>query len=404
MAGTLQSPIDERPTGLGDPASQAFWRHPIAPLAGLGVAGLLSLFAIWSQPVGVVAVGLVLLAALTALVRERSVSSLEAERRVEAEHVARILQGLSRSGSSDEIAAAIIADLATGTGADHTVVVRYRPEDHAVDATLAGARPGDPTTTTRLPVSDLDLTEAGAVDADVGAVVTRRLEARVRTEFALTSTIVAPIRTARGVTGVIVLARRTDEAWPRAARRILQAAALEAAAALDRVESHRVAETNASTDPLTGLPNRRYFDEFSRLLAGRRRSNDGVGILMIDIDHFKRINDRFGHDAGDAVLRAVAGAIARAVREGDVPARFGGEEFVILLRDPSSAVALEVAERVRGAVAALDLRDVGPTGQTVSVGVAVQVDPGEPIEDLLAAADRALYRAKRAGRDRVVAA
>jgi diguanylate cyclase (GGDEF)-like protein len=87
-----------------------------------------------------------------------------------------------------------------------------------------------------------------------------------------------------------------------------------------------------------------------------------------------------------------------------VPARFGGEEFVILLRDPSTAVALEVAERVRTAVAGLDLRAVGPTAQTVSVGVAVQVDPDEPIADLLAAADRALYRAKRSGRDRVVAA
>ncbi len=398
MAGTLQSPIDERPTGLGDSDPRALWRRPLAPLAGLGSAGLLALVAIWSQPLGVVAVALVLLAATAAVVRERSVTSLEAERRAEAEHLARILQGLSRSGSSDEIAAAVIADLGTGTGADHTVVVHYRPEDRALDATLAGARPGDPTTTTRLPASDLDPSD------QAGTAVTERLEARVRTEFALTNTLSAPLRTAHGVTGVIVLARRTDERWSTTARRVLQAAALEAAAALDRVESHRVAEANASTDALTGLPNRRYFDEFSSLLAGRRRANDGVGILMIDIDHFKRINDRYGHDAGDAVLRAVAGAIAGAVREGDVPARFGGEEFVILLRDPSTAVALEVAERVRLAVGGLDLRAVGPAAQSVSVGVAVQVDPNEPIEDLLAAADRALYRAKRAGRDRVVAA
>ena len=398
MAGTLQSPIDERPTGLGDPASPTLLRRSGAPLAGLALAGLVALVALWSQPVGLLAVAVVLAAALVAVVRERGVTSHEAERRVEAEHVARILQGLSRSASSDEIAAALIADLAAGTGADHTVVVRYRAEDHALDATLAGARPGDPTTTTRLPVSDLDPGDAAGTD------VTDRLEARVGTEFALTNTLVAPLRTARGVTGVIVLARRTDGPWPASARRVLQAAALEAAAALDRVESHRAAEANASTDALTGLPNRRYFDEFSALLAGRRRSDDAVGILMIDIDHFKRINDRFGHDAGDAVLRAVAGAIAGAVREGDVPARFGGEEFVILLRDPSRDVALEVAERVRAAVAALDLRAIGPSEQTVSVGVAVQDVPGEAIDDLLAAADRALYRAKRAGRDRVVAA
>ena len=398
MAGTLQSPIDERPTGLGDPTAQAPWHRPAAPLVGLGLAGLLAFITIWNQPLGVVVVGLVMAAAVLALVRERSVTSLEAERRIEAEHVARILQGLSRSASADEIAAAITADLGRVTGADHTVVVRYRADDHALDATLAGTRPSDPSTTTRLPVSDLDPAD------DLGTAVTDRLQARVRSEFALTNTIAAPLRTLRGVTGVIVLARRTDDPWSDAARRILAAAALEAAAALDRVESHRLAETNASTDALTGLPNRRYFDEFSSLLAGRRRMNDGVGILMIDIDHFKRINDRFGHDAGDEVLRSVATAIAGAVREGDVPARFGGEEFVILLRDPSTAVALEVAERVRQAVAALDLRAVGPSAQTVSVGVAVQVDPDEPIEDLLAAADRALYRAKRAGRDRVVSA
>ena len=88
-------------------------------------------------------------------------------------------------------------------------------------------------------------------------------------------------------------------------------AAIEATAALDRVESHRSAEARASTDALTGLPNRRYFDEFCALLAGRRRADDAVGVLMVDIDHFKRINDRYGHDAGDEVLRAVGGAIAR---------------------------------------------------------------------------------------------
>ena len=125
---------------------------------------------------------------------------------------------------------------------------------------------------------------------------------------------------------------------------------------------------------------------------------------MVDIDHFKRINDRYGHDAGDAVLRAVGGAIAGAVREGDVPARFGGEEFVVLLRKPSGRIAVEVAERVRSAVGALDLRAIGPSSVSVSVGVAVQDEPEEPVADLLPRADRALYRAKRAGRDRVEAA
>ena len=116
---------------------------------------------------------------------------------------------------------------------------------------------------------------------------------------------------------------------------------------MSRAYSQLAAETQASTDALTGLPNRRYFDEFCGLLARRRRSGDAVGVLMIDIDRFKVLNDTHGHATGDEVLRGVGGAIVAAVREDDVPARYGGEEFVVLLRNPSPEVALEVGERVR---------------------------------------------------------
>ena len=125
---------------------------------------------------------------------------------------------------------------------------------------------------------------------------------------------------------------------------------------------------------------------------------------MIDIDRFKALNDRHGHAVGDDVLRAVAGAIVAAVRDDDVPARYGGEEFVVLLRNPASGVSVDVGERVRSAVRALDLSEYGVGEVSVSVGVAVAAHPGERIGDLIVAADRALYRAKRAGRDRVVAA
>ena len=97
-------------------------------------------------------------------------------------------------------------------------------------------------------------------------------------------------------------------------------------------------------------------------------------------------------------------AIVSAVREDDVPARYGGEEFVVLLRNPSQEIALEVGERVRSSVAALDLRRFGVDAVSVSVGVAVAMRADQPIGDLIAEADRALYRAKRGGRDRVVAA
>ena len=240
-----------------------------------------------------------------------------------------------------------------------------------------------------------------------------RIAARVRRTYGLSHTLAAPLTAApltsehgvveHGVIGAIVISRRVADAWPETTRRLLGGAALEASTALARVYSHRAAETQASTDALTGLPNRRYFDEFCGLLARRRRAEDAVGVLMIDIDLFKRLNDTHGHDTGDEVLRAVGGAIIAAVREDDVPARYGGEEFVVLLRNPSREVALEVGERVRVAVRGLDLRDLGVSRVTVSVGVAVAQLPDEPIADLVKSADRALYRAKRAGRDRVVA-
>jgi two-component system cell cycle response regulator len=125
---------------------------------------------------------------------------------------------------------------------------------------------------------------------------------------------------------------------------------------------------------------------------------------MIDIDRFKRLNDTFGHAVGDHVLRDVAKAIAGAVREDDVPARFGGEEFAVLLRNPSPEIAVEVGERVRRAVEALDTRSLGVPSVSVSVGVAVETVPDRPIQAVIDDADRALYRAKRAGRNRVVAA
>ena len=235
------------------------------------------------------------------------------------------------------------------------------------------------------------------------AAVTERVADRVRAAFGLSHTLTTPLRTFDGVIGAIVLSRRESSAWPESARRLLRVAAGETAAALERADSFRAAEASAATDPLTGLPNRRYFDEFSALLAGRRRSGDAVAVLMIDIDKFKGLNDTYGHPTGDRVLKSVADAITTAVRDQDVPARIGGEEFAVLLRNPGPEVAIEVGERVRNAVRDLDLRSIGVPGVSVSVGVANATAADESIQALLDRADQALLRAKRAGRDRVIA-
>jgi diguanylate cyclase (GGDEF)-like protein len=396
VVGTLRSPLGTSRSGSVDPRLRGPWRLFATSFGLLVSAAVVIAVADPGRPVGLAVLGLVALGVIGAGVHQRAVATLEATRRAEAEHVARILQGLSRSATPDAIVDAIVTDLGPGTRADHIVVVLRRADTGAFEATLAGVRPGYPTTTTTLPPAGLDIAAPAHRDS-AGELLAKRVVA----EFALTNPLSAPLMGDRGVVGAIVLARRTAEPWSAVSRRILQAAAVEAAAALARVESHRTAEVRASTDALTGLPNRRYFEEFCGLLRGRRRADDAVGILMVDIDHFKRVNDRHGHDIGDVVLRAVAGAIAGAVREGDVPARFGGEEFAVLLRNPTRRVAAEVGERIRGAVVALDLRAVGPGSVTVSVGVAVPSDPHESVTALLSRADRALYRAKRAGRDRV---
>jgi diguanylate cyclase (GGDEF)-like protein len=353
-----------------------------------------------------VLLALIAVAGAAAAVHAAAVAGLDDRRRSESESFARILSALSRSVSPDAIVDAIVEELGHATGADHIVVVRRRPDTRVLEARLVSSRAGIPDSTTRLPIADLEdpLPSGGATAHALAVGVAERIARRVRTVYGLTNALAAPLTVGDDVVGAIVLSQRSERTWPDATRRILGGAAQEASASLARAYSHRDAEARAATDALTGLPNRRYFDEFVSLMARRRRTGDAVGILMVDIDKFKVLNDTHGHATGDEVLRAVAGAIVAAVREDDVPARFGGEEFVVLLRNPDPGVAVEVGERIRTAVRGLELRRLGVRGVSVSVGVAVATEPDESIEDLIATADRALYRAKRAGRDRVVAA
>jgi diguanylate cyclase (GGDEF)-like protein len=161
----------------------------------------------------------------------------------------------------------------------------------------------------------------------------------------------------------------------------------------------------AIRDPLTGLFNRRFMLEtLERELYRMQRKESPLGVIMVDIDHFKRFNDTFGHAAGDAVLSALGRVLLAHVRKEDVACRYGGEEFTLILPETSQETACDRAEKLRQLVHGLHLEHHGQSlgAITISLGVAVYPQHGEDPEALLRAADVALYEAKHAGRDRVV--
>ena len=161
----------------------------------------------------------------------------------------------------------------------------------------------------------------------------------------------------------------------------------------------------AVTDELTGLYNRRYFDRHLNVMLSKAQEQDrDIALMILDIDHFKAVNDNHGHDVGDAVLREFAARLRRNIRGVDLACRFGGEEFVVLMPDTDTGQAEAVAERVRQSMVEKPF-EVGPTrplSVTVSAGVALKESQADTPETLVKRADVALYRAKREGRNRVI--
>jgi len=171
------------------------------------------------------------------------------------------------------------------------------------------------------------------------------------------------------------------------------------------VQTERVREL-AVTDELTGLPNRRAWNtELPRTIERVRRTGDPLTVAIIDIDHFKKFNDTYGHAGGDEALRAVANTLRGSCRATDVVARYGGEEFALILPGVMSGRATDLLERFRRVVAVKAIALPGrakPASVTVSIGVAIWPDDGDTPADLLRCADERLYQAKAEGRDRVI--
>lgn len=175
----------------------------------------------------------------------------------------------------------------------------------------------------------------------------------------------------------------------------------------DMTSLARRLRTEATRDPLTGLCNRRRLEHIAkREISFGQRDGHAVGLILLDLDHFKRMNDTFGHAAGDVVLRTVADLLQSRIRVYDVACRYGGEELVVVAPGESAAGAARLAEYLRTAIEALDVGFEGARLPrfTASFGVSSFPEHGWDLDSVLGAADRALYRAKEQGRNRVVAA
>jgi diguanylate cyclase (GGDEF)-like protein/PAS domain S-box-containing protein len=181
----------------------------------------------------------------------------------------------------------------------------------------------------------------------------------------------------------------------------------QAATSLANIKLREKLQAQATRDPLTGLFNRRYLDEFlEREVSSAMRKNRSVGVIMLDIDQFKEFNDWFGHDAGDVVLKELGDYMMKFVRRGDLACRYGGDEFVLVLPDALLEDTRRRADELRSSVRRLSIR-LGSTELqqiTLSMGVAAYCEQGATGLEVLRAADAALLRAKEEGRDRVLVA
>ncbi len=322
---------------------------------------------------------------------ESRLAELEQERGRLRESVRRI--GQTFASNLDRPA---LLELALGTAIDATrascgrVSVRDGSDQPLAEAVRHGA---------------LDGLEESFMSAERSALTSEELGRGHEGDLEVLSAGLRPRRRGSRALGLITVARRglpfTDDEAD-----LLRSLAAQAALALENVDLHEQVSRQAVTDELTGLANHGRFQELLGAETEQvRRYHHSLGLIMVDLDNFKRINDTYGHQQGDVVLRAVSDVLRENSRDADWPARYGGEELALILPHTDLEGAYIIAERIREAIEALSVRRIDggePLRVTASVGVAAATDGDK--DQLVARADGALYEAKRSGKNRTVRA
>jgi diguanylate cyclase (GGDEF)-like protein len=325
------------------------------------------------------------------------IDEVERKRRELEETIRRVgdafASGLDRQG---------LVDLAVATAVDACEAETGRAlpvEGQAFGETSHGE--SDPALT-----AALEAAEARALDGRADPDQRRAIQVSVEGVHAMAVPVLAGLgrRKSRRNVGVVSTARRSG-GFSREEEELLEYLAAQAGVSIENADLHETVQRQAVTDELTGLSNvRQLHTTLDREVERSRRFSSPLGLVMLDIDDFKQVNDEFGHQQGDEVLSAVAKVLRQHSRDIDEPARYGGEELAVVLPETESEGAAQLAERMREAIEGLRIPRVDGTGDltvTASFGVASVPVAAQDKGSLIAAADAALYRAKRAGKNRV---
>ncbi|HEX4462792.1 MAG TPA: diguanylate cyclase, partial [Polyangia bacterium] len=266
---------------------------------------------------------------------------------------------------------------------------------------LAGLSFGDNAGLAAMVVKNKHFLPAGGEIRDKDALVFTK---KIRLD-GMESLLVLPLMSRDEAVGSFAVAAKRARAFGKDKREMLTVIASHVAVKLSNAQLYGRMEEMATTDGLTGLVNHRTFQErFSEMLARAERTGGKQALLLTDIDHFKKVNDTYGHPTGDVVLRGVAQVVRDCVRKIDLAARYGGEEFAIVLEGTDAVGARQLAERIRAEVEKQQFpSSKGAFGCTLSLGIAVYPDDGRDAKTLIANSDQALYHAKHNGRNRAVA-